>query len=138
MYSICHAYIQYVCSIIPFPRLSGYICGKRMCAVMRGLTVAVSIGYQYLYMYWCFRIPGRIHGHGCYFETKVLSSPDWACTRRVGVYRGFYGTCHHYPICRKGGVGRVLELHAYRTKTGRACHILPGTEEWSPQCCLHL
>ena len=39
MYSICHAYIQYVCSIIRFPRLSGYFCEKRMCAVMRGLTV---------------------------------------------------------------------------------------------------
>ena len=39
IYSICHAYIQYVCSIIRFPRLSGYLCEKRMCAVKRGLTV---------------------------------------------------------------------------------------------------
>ena len=30
-------------------------------------------------------IPGRIHGHGRYFETNVLTFPDWACTRRVGV-----------------------------------------------------
>ena len=37
--SICHAYMQYVCSIIRFPRLSGCCCGKRMCTVMRGLTV---------------------------------------------------------------------------------------------------
>ena len=28
-----------VCSIIRFPRLSGYFCGKRMCAAKRGLTV---------------------------------------------------------------------------------------------------
>ena len=39
IYSIWHAYIQFVCSIIRFPRLSGYFCGKRMCAVERGLTV---------------------------------------------------------------------------------------------------
>ena len=38
--SIWLAYIQYVCSIIRFPRLSGYCCGKRMqCAVMQRLTV---------------------------------------------------------------------------------------------------
>ena len=28
-----------MCSVIQFPRLSGYFCGKLMCAVMRGLTV---------------------------------------------------------------------------------------------------
>ena len=31
--ALCHAYIQYVRSIIEFPSLSGYICGKRTCAV---------------------------------------------------------------------------------------------------------
>ena len=39
IYSICHAHIQCVCSIIRFPRLSGYFSGKRLCAVKRGLTV---------------------------------------------------------------------------------------------------
>ena len=39
LYCICHAYIQYVCSIIRFPRLSGYFRGKRMCAAKQGLTV---------------------------------------------------------------------------------------------------
>ena len=39
IYSLCHAYIQYVCSIIRFPRLSGYFRGKRMCAAKQGLTV---------------------------------------------------------------------------------------------------
>ena len=43
IYSICHAYIQYACSVIWFPRPSGYFCGKRMCAVKRGLTVLRSI-----------------------------------------------------------------------------------------------
>ena len=43
IYSICHAYIQYVCSIIRFPRPSGYFRGKRMCAAMRGLTVVRSL-----------------------------------------------------------------------------------------------
>ena len=42
IYSIRHAYIQYVCSIIRLPRLSGYFCGKRMCAVKRGLAVLRS------------------------------------------------------------------------------------------------
>ena len=39
IYSLCRAYMQYVCSIILFPRLSGYFCGERTCAVKRGLTV---------------------------------------------------------------------------------------------------
>ena len=43
IYSICRAYIQYVCSIIRFPLLSGYFCEKRTCAVMRGLTVVAKM-----------------------------------------------------------------------------------------------
>ena len=35
----CHMHIQHVCSVIRFPHLSGYFCGKQMCAVKRGLTV---------------------------------------------------------------------------------------------------
>ena len=31
IYSICHAYIQYVCSIIRFPRLSGYFFVENGC-----------------------------------------------------------------------------------------------------------
>ena len=46
IYSICHAYIQYVCPIIWFPRLSGYFCGKPLCAVKRGLTVASRTEYN--------------------------------------------------------------------------------------------
>ena len=40
------------CSVIRFPRLSGHFCGKRMCAVKRGLTVLLlyntSISYSYI------------------------------------------------------------------------------------------
>ena len=43
IYSICHAYIQYVCSIISlaYPDM---FCGKRMYADMGGLTVHVQLG----------------------------------------------------------------------------------------------
>ena len=41
--------IHTVCSIIRFPRLSGYFCGKRMCAVMQGLTVIVSSRVVFYY-----------------------------------------------------------------------------------------
>ena len=37
----CHMHIQYVCSVIRLPRLSGCFCGKQMCAVKRGLTVSI-------------------------------------------------------------------------------------------------
>ena len=52
IYSICHAYIQYVCSIIRFPRLSGYICRKRMCAVKRGLTIVMVPHWHRLVKYY--------------------------------------------------------------------------------------
>ena len=39
----CHMHIQHVCLVIRFPRLSGYFCGKQMCAVKRGLTVHVCV-----------------------------------------------------------------------------------------------
>ena len=45
----CHMHMQYVCSVIRLPRLSGYFGGKQMCAVMRGLTVLTSTNYPHLH-----------------------------------------------------------------------------------------
>ena len=48
IYSICHAYIQYVCLIIRFPRLSGYflwgtfVCGYARSDCIKGFAFQIS------------------------------------------------------------------------------------------------
>ena len=101
IYSIWHAYIQYVCSIIRFPRLSGYFCGKRMCAVMRGLavlsTLSCSIDSSSCI---CYQDPLTLISRAlgdCLQPAQALC--HYLTAQRLWILNSLLGVKHHADTC---------------------------------------